>query len=119
MFRSKHMVETPRQVQIGLEHGAFKEGEYVCLQNNTYRICAPPDETEMSACIFWTKSSSSDMTPTWDKVVSLFFQIFMLQAINRFQFGGIVYNLNTLDKRFSEDNEVMSSYMKMFVTTIL
>lgn len=84
MFQSKHMVETPQQVQMGLKHGAFVEGKYICLQDITYRICAPLDETRMSACIFWTKTSSKDVTPTWEKVVSLFFKMFMSHAMNKF-----------------------------------
>ena len=43
----------------------------------------------------------------------------MLQAMNSFQFGGIVYNISSLDKQFSDDNEVMTSSMKMTMATIL
>ena len=71
LFQSKQMVETFGQAEMGLQHDAFEAEEYICLENITYRICAPPDETAgMCACIFWTKTSSSDVTPTWDKVVS-------------------------------------------------
>lgn len=43
----------------------------------------------------------------------------MLEAMNGFQFGGIVYNIGTLDKRFSYDNKLMTSHMKMTMATIL
>lgn len=106
LFQSKHMVETPEQAQMGLQRGAFLEGEYICLQNITSRICAPSDETTMCACIFWTKTSSSDVTPTWDKVVSSFFLIFMLQAMISFS---LVVLSTTLAPSISDSLTTMKS----------
>jgi hypothetical protein len=66
------MVETPEQGIMGVEHNTFNKDGYICLQENTYRICAPnlPDTDKMTACIFWTKTSPTDTLPTWEKVVS-------------------------------------------------
>lgn len=65
------MVETLQQVIDGVEHKAFTNEGYICIKDNTYRICAPtPHDTQMRACIFWTKTSPEDTSPTWDKVVS-------------------------------------------------
>ncbi len=79
----KHMVETPEQGDMGVKHGAFSNDGYICLQDNTYRICAPlPSDThEMTSCIFWTKLSSTDNLPTWEKVVSGLLLLFMLYVI--------------------------------------
>lgn len=67
----KHMVETPEQGIAGVQHGAFTDEGYVCIKDNTHRICAPTaSDTQMRACIFWTKASPEDTLPGWDKVVS-------------------------------------------------
>jgi hypothetical protein len=72
MWKDKHMVETPEQGKIGIKHKAFEENDFICIKNQTYRICAPDsvDATRMQSCIFWTKNSSIDKLATWEKVVS-------------------------------------------------
>jgi hypothetical protein len=67
------MVESEAQVIDGLEHGAFETDEYVRVDATMNRICAPTDNLgnkRMKSFILWTKSSPTDNTPTWDKVVS-------------------------------------------------
>ncbi len=79
----KHLVETPEQAATGIANSAFAEDGYICLQNKTYRICAPlPSESrKMVSIIFWTKMSSMDTSPTWEKVVSKLFLLFGLCVI--------------------------------------
>jgi hypothetical protein len=62
----KHLVEKPEMGLLGLDHGAFDQDGYICLKDNTYRICAPlPPETDrMVGCIFWTKTSPTDTSPS-------------------------------------------------------
>jgi hypothetical protein len=84
----KHMVETPEQGIEGVEHGAFTNDDYICTKDNTYRICAPTSaDTGMSACIFWTKTSPEDTSPTWDKVVSKSTVICVSHERNSFSLG--------------------------------
>lgn len=106
----KHMVETTEQGIAGVERGAFTNKGYICVEGLN-RICAPtPADTQMSACIFWTKTSAEDISPTWDKVVSKYL-IFCISPEERFQFGSIVYNLGLLDTKFCQDNNEVSKEM--------
>ena len=83
LFRS----ETPEQGITGVENGAFTDDEYICIKDNTHRICAPNSGTQMIACIFWTRASPEDTSPTWDKVVSIFLIICISGKINNFSSG--------------------------------
>jgi hypothetical protein len=86
-FTGKHMVETPEQGIIGVENGAFTDDEYICTKDNTHRICAPTSGTRMTACIFWTRASPEDTSPTWDKVVSLFLIFCVSRKLNNISLG--------------------------------
>jgi hypothetical protein len=67
----KHMVESVEHGIEGVACGAFRSDEFINVSNKTYRICAPVGARKMQACIFWTKSSSADISPSWAKVVSI------------------------------------------------
>lgn len=72
-FHKRHMCETAEQVALGIERGAFREGEYVLLsKKGLYRIGAPSagDHT-MRSCILWEKKSTDDTTPVDEKIVSV------------------------------------------------
>lgn len=106
---------------IGVEHGAFNPDGYICLQDNVYRICAPnpADTKEMTACIFWTKISSTDTSPTWDKVVSIYLSyIYKFIVTNNMQFGAVVYNLEQLDTTFNQDNDQIVDYIKATIANV-
>jgi hypothetical protein len=84
----KHMVETPEQGIEGVERGAFTNDGYICTRDDTYHICAPTSaDTRMRACIFWTKTSPEDTSPTWDKVVSKSLIICVSHERNSYSLG--------------------------------
>lgn len=67
------MVETVEQLQYATTRTHFKDSKFACIGNKYYRICAPEDsDSNMHACILWTKSCAEDAKPSWDKVVSDF-----------------------------------------------
>lgn len=96
------MVESPDHVHDGLKSGIFTDGpiNYVMIGNSVHRICAPPLNEKTYSLIFWTKTDAEDNDPTTDKIVSdKFFNYFM--GFHKFQFGGIIYNIEKLDQSFS------------------
>ena len=93
------MVETPKQGIAGVEHKAFTNDGHICTKDNNYHICAPTSaDKRMRACIFWTKSSPEDTSPTWDKVVSKFLIICVSHEINSFCLGQLSIMLTCLIK---------------------
>jgi hypothetical protein len=105
-----HMVESDVQATTGLESGAFKEGEYIRVDKTMNRLCAPTDKSKMTSFIFWTKSSPKDNVPTWDKVVRHVRVIYVWDCSPvLFQFGGIVYNLDKLDRAFSSESDALKT----------
>jgi hypothetical protein len=76
-WEDKHMVETPEQGKMGINHKAFKENGYICIKDQSYQICTSVNPTQMRSCIFWTKISAMDKVPTWAKVVNASFVVFI------------------------------------------
>lgn len=90
----KGMVETKEQAQTGIRSGAFEENGYIRVDRLMNRICAPSGELQQRSVILWTKESADDKVKTWDKV-----------------FGGVVYDLDKLDNKFSIDNAAVKEEM--------
>ncbi|KAJ3496218.1 hypothetical protein NLJ89_g10515 [Agrocybe chaxingu] len=70
----KFLVETMEIASQGLECGELESHNFVVLERETNRICAPTNG-KVQSFIFWTKSGPDDDTLTPEKI-----------------FGGIVYN---------------------------
>jgi len=101
----KCMVESPELILDGEKSGIFKEPiDYVMIGNSVHRICAPLVNNErMYSLIFWTKTGAEDNNPTSEKIVSYYF--FTLYIVfNKFQFGGVIYNIEKLNESFSLHN---------------
>ena len=68
----RHMVETNRLKEKGLDSGALREdkGDVLLIDDGWHRICAPlKKEKKMHALIFWNKGNSKDEA-SWDNQVS-------------------------------------------------
>ena len=66
------MVESEEQANMGLEHNAFNNDEYIRADQLMHRLCAPgndKNQEQMISFILWTKDSPTDNEPSWNKVV--------------------------------------------------
>lgn len=71
----KKVFETVEQLEEAMKDSEFplKDGQYVVLNGETFRICRPTTEKRKKikfGMIFWRKGDPNDFSPAWDKVVS-------------------------------------------------